>query len=630
MTRRHGRNATLATLALVAALATAPAGTAAAGEYEVYSCRTPTGQVAPTDGWTAPGHSGEDTTSDTCEQPGGGLVAGLDDGSTHLAHSALDKASWIFDAPVGEAIVAAKLWRAGATAGGSNEHAYYALYMETAVNGEDEAFDVCAASRPCTSVGEANDPLASKNLVTAPENVLPSSLISLNAACGSAIDEYACPEGKSDPGGYAATVELFAADLVLSQPQGPEVASGVGGSLAEAPTVSGRADLAFEASDAGSGVYEVVFRVDGEVVSTVVPEEEGGRCRNLNTGAGLPAFLYTQPCPSALSVDLPFDTTGLTDGTHELLVTVLDAAGNSATVLKRKIDVANSAAPGGSEPGGGPGGSSNGSGAEKGGGVSGGAGSGAGGSGGAGAGSGSGGSGDAGAGGPAPTATGAAVGPANGVGASDQAVLTAAWRGHRGESLAGAFGAARAVEGRLTTAAGAPIVDAEVEVGERPAYTGAPEHALGVARTGADGRWRLALPRGISSGVLSVAYRSHLGDATPVATRTLTLAVGAGLRLSIAPRLAPARGAIRFSGRLLGGPVPAGGKQVVLEARSPGGRWLEFHVVRGAARRDGRFEFVYRFRLAGPATYQFRALSEAEADYPFAAGSSNVVRVRER
>ncbi|HVR06211.1 MAG TPA: hypothetical protein VMS02_09220, partial [Solirubrobacteraceae bacterium] len=135
---------------------------------------------------------------------------------------------------------------------------------------------------------------------------------------------------------------------------------------------------------------------------------------------------------------------------------------------------------------------------------------------------------------------------------------------------------------------------------------------------------------GSASGVLSIAYRSHLGDATPAATRTLTLAVRAGLRLSVVPRSARARGAIRFSGRLLGGPVPAGGKQVVLEARSPGGRWLEFHVVRGVARRGGRFGFVYRFRLAGPATYQFRALSEAEADYPFAAGSSNVVEVHER
>ena len=44
----------------------------------------------------------------------------------------------------------------------------------------------------------------------------------------------------------------------------------------------------------------------------------------------------------------------------------------------------------------------------------------------------------------------------------------------------------------------------------------------------------------------------------------------------------------------------------------------------------GRFRGSYRFRFPGPAHYQFRVLSEAEADYPFAPGSSNIVSVRER
>jgi hypothetical protein len=85
---------------------------------------------------------------------------------------------------------------------------------------------------------------------------------------------------------------------------------------------------------------------------------------------------------------------------------------------------------------------------------------------------------------------------------------------------------------------------------------------------------------------------------------------------------------IRFSGRLLGGHVPAGGKPVILEARSARGGWLEFRVVRSDA--HGRFRAGYRFRFPGPATYEFRVLCEAEADYPFARGASNVVRVHER
>ncbi len=617
--------ATLATTAALAVTVAFAAPAARAGEYHVYSCRTPSGGVAPTEGWSEPAHSANDVTENTCEV-GGGLIAGMDDGYAHSAHSATDKASWVFRAPIHEAVVSATLWRAGETEGGSNQHAYYAAYMEsTTIMGEAEAFDICTAWQPCSSEGDANEPLASVNRVVAPESVLPSTYIALDASCGSAILEYGCPEGKTDPGGYAATIELFAADLVLSQSEGPKV-SAVGGSLAEAPTVSGTSDLAFQASDAGSGVYEVVFKVDGNVVSTVIPEEAGGRCRDVGgTSDGLPAFLYTQPCPAAESVDLPFDTTTLSNGSHDLLVTVLDAAGNAATVLERKVTVDNATPAAGGA--GGSGGSGSG-GAGSGGSGSGGAGSG---SGGATSGAGAGGSsgGGAGAGGSG-TATVAALGPANGTNASDAATLTAAWKGHAGERLTGAYGAARTVEGRLTAPGGAPIVGAQVEVSELPAYAAASARALPTPRTGAAGRWRLALAPGLASGELRFAYRSHLGAPTPAATRTLTLNVRAGLRLAIAPRIAAADGEIRFDGRLLGGPVPAGGKQLVLEARSSGGRWIEFHVIRAAASGGGRFHYAYRFHLPGPVTYQFRVLCEAEADYPYAPGRSNVVRVYER
>ena len=66
----------------------------------------------------------------------------------------------------------------------------------------------------------------------------------------------------------------------------------------------------------------------------------------------------------------------------------------------------------------------------------------------------------------------------------------------------------------------------------------------------------------------------------------------------------------------------------MLEARSPGSAWIEFRVVRTNAR--GRFRAAYRFKFPGPANYRFRARSEPESDFPFTAGSSNVVAVHER
>ena len=67
----------------------------------------------------------------------------------------------------------------------------------------------------------------------------------------------------------------------------------------------------------------------------------------------------------------------------------------------------------------------------------------------------------------------------------------------------------------------------------------------------------------------------------------------------------------------------------MLEARSPGGPWIEFNVIRTDAR--GRYRASYRFKFPGPADYQFRVrLANPSPTIPFAAGASNVVGVRER
>jgi hypothetical protein len=104
--------------------------------------------------------------------------------------------------------------------------------------------------------------------------------------------------------------------------------------------------------------------------------------------------------------------------------------------------------------------------------------------------------------------------------------------------------------------------------------------------------------------------------------------VKAPVSVKITPRTASSEGTIRFRGRLLAGPVPRGGKPVILEARSGRSPWIEFHVIR--TDRRGRFSSSYRFKFPGPAVYQFRVLCEQEADYPYAAGSSRVLTVSER
>jgi hypothetical protein len=370
--------------------------------------------------------------------------------------------------------------------------------------------------------------------------------------------------------------------------------SNVGGELASAPAIAGTTDLTFTATDPGAGVYEAEMSVDGTPVQTTVLDEAGGHCHAVGqTTDGLPAFLYLQPCPSSLSADVGLDTTGLANGAHHLVVRVLDAAGNAAPVLDRTVTVANPA----TSPGG-PGGQ---------------------------------GAGGAGNSGTSPAGQGAATpaaGTPNGTGASPQATLAARWRRSARSLLTTTFTRREAIVGRLTNPGGAPIAGALVELSGTPAFAGAASVWMNGARTRADGTFSITLPDKLSSRAVHVVYRAHVGDVRPAAERTLRLAVKAPLTLSIAPRRSHRGGTIRFRGRLLAGPIPHGGKSLVLEARSGRGHWIQFHVVRTDS--HGRYRASYRFRFAGPARYQFRVVCEGEADYPFATGVSPAISVAER
>ncbi|HEX3510470.1 MAG TPA: hypothetical protein VHT27_05140 [Solirubrobacteraceae bacterium] len=567
--------------ALLAALAVALwGGRAMAGEFHVYGCRMPDGQSAPADGWSGAKVGTYAFAEDTCSQPDGALTAALGDQAARLANT--DSATWAFAAPEGERIANAVLWRAGDADGGAAVNATYEFWLAGPT--KPSVFEECVYALGCTSgLGVPGVPLAPGNRVEVPAANRGSALYAV-AACGG-VSEYKCKEAQGDANNYAAVVYIYASDITLEQGQGP-AASAPAGELATAATVSGTADLTFTATDPGAGVYAAQISVDGQLVQTVPLDENGGRCRDVGqTADGLHAFLYVEPCLRSLSADVGLDTTALTNGAHHLVVTVLDAAGNSAVVLDREIVVANA----GSSPGGG---------------------------GGAGAGAGT-----------APAPAGPVPVP-NGTNASSPAVLRAGWVGARGRRLELPYGRAAEASGQLTTPAGAPIQGASIEVSSTPAAAGSHTVALAPVRTSATGAFALHIPKGAASSALRFAYRSTSTATTPAAIASLTLAVRAGVSLSITPRTVSVGHRIRFSGRLRGGPFPASGKLVVLEARSGQSGWIEFDVVR--ADRHGHFHASYRFRFPGPLRYGFRAVSQAEGDYPYATGASGSVVVHER
>jgi hypothetical protein len=479
--------------------------------------------------------------------------------------------SWTFSSPVDDVIKDATLWRAGDADGGAVPEAFYQFWLAGPDDLDDpeNLFDECSSDYKCPApgVGNISQPLSPSNRLVVPAKYLSTHLY-LNVSCGG-VPGSQCQFGHGDSNEYAAVVYLYAADIVLEQTAGPST-SGVGGELASAAVVSGKSDLTYAASDPGAGVWETSFSVDGRVVQSTVPDEDGGRCRDVGqTTDGLAAFLYLQPCPRTESVDVPFDTTALSNGAHHLVVSVLDAAGNSAPVLDREIDVSN----------------------------------------------------------PTPSAALAARAP-NGTSASSQATLTARWTSTTKPQLTCRWGKRETITGRLTAPGNVPIVGASIDLTATPRYTGATPLKMASPRTGADGRFTVSLPRGVSSRSLTFAYRARLGDAQPVATRRLALEVQAGVRLSVAPRVSSVGRSIFFKGVLRGAPLPAGGKQLVLEARSPGGGWIEFDVIRTGA--GGRYRASYRFKFPGPERYQFRVLSKYEADFPFLEATSNVVGVSER
>lgn len=535
---------------------------ALAGRFHVYSCRTPAGEAAPVDGWSGSlgaGNVGDDRVSNTCGSQGA-LIAALGDEEVHYAGA--DRATWAFSAPTWSQVAGATLRRAGYLHGGGGGATYefwFAGPAPTAV------FDQCLYANGCAGLGAPSEPASPVNRVVVPASNLGSNIY-MNVSCGPALPNAECPHGFGDANAYAAVVYLYAADITLEQ-AGTPTAGNVGGEVATAAKLTGRSDLTFDAADPGAGVYEAVFSVDGQEVQRTVLDGNGGRCRNVGqTTDGTLAFLYLQPCPGSVGADIAFDSSSVSNGVHHLVVSVVDAAGNTAPVLDRVVSVYNPAAPG-------------------------------------------------------------VPGPPNGANASARATLTVGWSGHRRPTLTTGYGRGARIAGRLTAPGGPAISGALVEVQPSPP-TGGRHLAAISARTGRDGRFTVLLPAGISSCRVRISYRAHVGDSAPAAAQTLVLRVRAGIALTIAPRTSVVGGSISFHGRLRGGPIPAEGKQLVLEARSPGGSWIEFKVVRTDSR--GRYHASYRFRFPGPALYDFRAVSEPESDYPYAAGSSRVVLVRER
>ena len=139
-------------------------------------------------------------------------------------------------------------------------------------------------------------------------------------------------------------VEVYWADILLANTSTPTGSDFTGGLLGS--NAAGTQDVLFSATDPdGPGVYKVTATIDGNVVYDETPNTNDGACVSVGTDSSSGAWMFDspQPCLQSLNVDIPVDTTTLSDGQHTLKIVVTDAAGNSSTVYDGTITTLNHA-----------------------------------------------------------------------------------------------------------------------------------------------------------------------------------------------------------------------------------------------------------------------------------------------
>ncbi len=324
------RACALLVLSAAAAVMMMGAAPAYAGDWMVVSCVNPSQSAAPSEGWSSfADGGGYGSNSSTSCAPGSPMFAIL---STDAAVG-VGSAETLQYSPPGESklvggSVDVSLYADG---GGYNASGTAVAYTpEYAYNGTNVFFQCASGLPPC-----ANGTYDFSGVLGIPGGR--GGNLYLSAGCGGAAG-YACNSRGSE--GAWSLVRLWWANLLLENDSAP-TGSGFGGSPLE-PDAHGTAELQFTASDPGGpGVYSVTLEIDGQSIYQGTPDGNDGHCVAVGSSSGALMFDYVQPCLQSETVDIPVNTTTLSEGAHTLKVIVTDAAQNSSVVYAGTITTAN-------------------------------------------------------------------------------------------------------------------------------------------------------------------------------------------------------------------------------------------------------------------------------------------------
>ena len=184
-----------------------------------------------------------------------------------------------------------------------------------------------------------------------------------------------------------------------------------------------------------------------------------------------------------------------------------------------------------------------------------------------------------------------------------------------------------ALTARLVDDRDEPMAGAAMEV--RTRVGSGPWRTVARGATGQDGRFEGRVPPGPSRSVQVVAPDTRLS--TGASSREMLVRVPARATIRVARRHLRNGQAARFSGRLLGGFLPARGREIELQGYNPArGRWQP--VLTEGLRCDGRGRWRARYRFSatvgGTVAYRFRVRVAPRPDHPFAEGHSRPVTVK--
>jgi hypothetical protein len=311
------------------------AGSAQAGAWIQVSCQNPDGSVASSEGWVA-GATGspEGGSGSSARCPMYGELSPEGGAAPVGAGEYVE-----YQPPDGSKLIGGFV-NMTLTADGGGSASGDAVLYEPALAYPTDVFFQCAwalqTQGPCGPPSSPSD--------TSGNIYLPSDLggnFYAEATCGgnpgtSCSDH----ENGTSASSFWSSVQVFWAHFTLSNNAVP-VANGFSGTALERG-VRGTGNLLFTATDSGGpGIYSVTATVDGSPVWSGTPNTNSGQCMPVGSESGALMFDGQQPCPAAEAISIPIATAGFPDGTHELAVSVTDAAGNTSPVLDQTITTSN-------------------------------------------------------------------------------------------------------------------------------------------------------------------------------------------------------------------------------------------------------------------------------------------------